>query len=52
MILEIVMLCGCLSMGLDIKTIQKRLRHENAKTTMSYYLDKIQENETNVLELY
>ncbi|MBM7688449.1 hypothetical protein BCR24_06655 [Enterococcus ureilyticus] len=41
-----------LSMGVDIKTIQKRLRHENAKTTMSYYLDKIQENETNVLELY
>lgn len=41
-----------LSMGVDLKTIQKRLRHENAKTTMSYYLDKLPEHETSVLDSY
>ncbi|MTD41383.1 tyrosine-type recombinase/integrase [Erwinia sp. CPCC 100877] len=32
-----------LSKAVDLKTIQKCLRHENAKTTMSYYLDKLPE---------
>ncbi|WP_348922175.1 tyrosine-type recombinase/integrase [Enterococcus rotai] len=41
-----------LSMGVDLKTIQKRLRHESAKTTMSYYLDKLPEHETNILDSY
>lgn len=41
-----------LSMGVDLKTIQKRLRHENAKTAMSYYLDKLPEHESSVLDSY
>ncbi|MGC6769507.1 tyrosine-type recombinase/integrase [Enterococcus sp. LJL51] len=41
-----------LSMGVDLKTIQKRLRHENAKTTMSYYLDRLPEHETSILDNY
>lgn len=41
-----------LSMGVDLKTIQKRLRHENAKTTMSYYLDKLPEHENSILDSY
>lgn len=38
-----------LSQGVDIKTIQKRLRHAKATTTMNYYLDKLPEKENNVL---
>ena len=36
--------------GVDIKTIQKRLRHAKATTTMNYYLDKLPENEDKVLQ--
>ena len=36
--------------GVDIKTIQKRLRHAKATTTMNYYLDKLPENEEKVLQ--
>ena len=38
-----------LMQGVDIKTIQKRLRHANAATTMNYYLDKLPECEGKVL---
>jgi len=38
-----------LKQGVDLKTIQKRLRHADAKTTMNYYLGKLPEKEQNVL---
>ena len=39
-----------LTQGVDIKTIQKRLRHAKATTTMNYYLDKLPETEDRVLQ--
>ncbi|MEK4667406.1 site-specific integrase [Niallia sp. FSL R7-0271] len=39
-----------LSQGIDIKTIQKRLCHAKATTTMNYYLDRLPENEEKVLQ--
>ena len=41
-----------LMQGVDIKTIQKRLRHAKATTTMNYYLDKLPENEDKVLQAF
>jgi integrase len=41
-----------LSKGVDIKTIQKRLRHAKATTTMNYYLDKLPDSEDKVLQDY
>ena len=32
--------------GMDLKTIQKRLRHAKATTTMNYSLDKLPEKES------
>ena len=36
--------------GVDLKTIQKRLRHAKATTTMNYYLDKLPEKESSILQ--
>ena len=41
-----------LMQGVDLKTIQKRLRHAKATTTMNYYLDKLPDSEDKVLENY
>jgi len=35
--------------GADLKTIQKKLRHAKATTTMNYYLDKLPEVEDKIL---
>jgi len=36
--------------GADLKTIQKKLRHAKATTTMNYYLDKLPEVEDKILQ--
>jgi len=36
--------------GVDLKTIQKKLRHAKATTTMNYYLDKLPEKEASALQ--
>jgi len=36
--------------GADLKTIQKKLRHAKATTTMIYYLDKLPEKEDKILQ--
>lgn len=38
--------------GADLKTIQKKLRHAKATTTMNYYLDKLPGVEDNILKDY
>ena len=41
-----------LKKGSDVKTIQKKLRHAKATTTMNYYLDKLPGVEENILQAY